>query len=32
MKMNEIKEMSTEEIKRRIQEEENNLMDLRFQH
>ena len=32
MKMNEIKEMSTDEIKRRIQEEEDNLMDLRFQH
>ena len=32
MKMNELKEMSTDEIKRRIQEEEDNLMDLRFQH
>lgn len=32
MKINEIREMSSDEIKRRIQEEENNLMDLRFQH
>jgi large subunit ribosomal protein L29 len=32
MKMFEIKEMSTEEIKRRIVEEEVNLTDLRFQH
>ncbi len=32
MKMYEIKEMSTEEIKKRILEEEINLTDLRFQH
>ena len=32
MKMFEIKEMTTEEIKKRILEEEINLTDLRFQH
>jgi len=32
MKIYEIKEMSTEEIAKRIKEEENNLVDLRFQH
>jgi len=32
MKMFEIKEMSEEEIKKRIEEEELNLVDLQFQH
>lgn len=32
MKMFEIKEMSDEEIKKRIEEEELNLVDLQFQH
>ena len=32
MKMYEILEMSDEEIIKRIEEEENNLVDLRFQH
>jgi large subunit ribosomal protein L29 len=32
MKMYEIKEMSDEEIDKRINEEELNLVDLRFQH
>jgi large subunit ribosomal protein L29 len=32
MKMYEIKEMSDEEITKRIDEEEHNLVDLRFQH
>ena len=32
MKMFEIKEMSDEEINKRIEEEERNLIDLRFQH
>ncbi len=32
MKMYEITEMSEEEIIKRIEEEENNLVDLRFQH
>jgi len=32
MKMYEITEMSDEEIVKRIEEEENNLVDLRFQH
>ncbi len=32
MKINEINEMSTEEILKRIVEEENNQLDLRFQH
>ncbi len=32
MKIYEIREMSTEEIKKRIAEEESNLVDLRFQN
>jgi len=32
MKIHEIKEMKTEEIQQRIQEEEQNLVDLRFSH
>lgn len=32
MKIYEIREMSVEEIIKRIQEEEINLIDLRFQH
>ena len=32
MKMYEIKEMTNDELIRRIEEEENNLIDLRFQH
>jgi large subunit ribosomal protein L29 len=32
MKIYEIREMSTEEIIKRIAEEEANLLDLRFQH
>ena len=32
MKIYEIREMSTEEIIKRINEEESNLVDLRFQH
>ena len=32
MKMYEIREMSSEEIIKRIEEEEKNLIDLRFQH
>ncbi len=32
MKIHEIKEMKTEEIIRRIEEEERNLVDLRFAH
>jgi large subunit ribosomal protein L29 len=32
MKMYEIREMSTEELKKRIVEEETNLVDLRFQN
>lgn len=32
MKMYEILEMNDEEIIKRIEEEENNLVDLRFQH
>ena len=32
MKMYEIAEMAVEEIAKRIEEEENNLVDLRFQH
>jgi large subunit ribosomal protein L29 len=32
MKINEILEMSTEEIEKRIKEEENNQIDLKFQH
>lgn len=30
MKMTEIKELKTDEIKKKIQEEEDNLVDLRF--
>lgn len=32
MKIREIREMSTDEITKRIQEEELNLVDLRFSH
>ena len=32
MRMNEIREMKTEEIEKRIQQEEVDLVDLRFQH
>lgn len=32
MKIYEIREMNSEELKKRIIEEENNLVDLRFQH
>lgn len=32
MKIREIREMSTDEIVKRIQEEEHNLIDLRFSH
>ena len=32
MKIYEIREMSTEEIIKRIQEEEANMVDLKFQH
>ncbi|MEJ5261764.1 MAG: 50S ribosomal protein L29 [Ignavibacterium sp.] len=32
MKIYEIREMSTDELIRRIQEEEKNLVDLRFSH
>lgn len=32
MKNYEIREMSSDEISKRIVEEENNLVDLRFQH
>lgn len=32
MKIYEIRQMSTEEIKKRILEEQKNLIDLRFQH
>ena len=32
MRMNEIREMKTEEIEKRIQQEEGDLVDLRFQH
>ncbi len=32
MKIREIREMSTDEIVKRIQEEELNLVDLRFSH
>lgn len=32
MKIIEIREMKSEEIEKRIVEEENNLVDLRFQH
>lgn len=32
MKIHEIREMKTEEILQRLQEEERNLVDLRFSH
>jgi len=32
MKIKEIREMSTEEIQKRIAEEESNMVDLRFSH
>ena len=32
MKIYEIKEMKTDELAKRIQEEEKNLVDLRFSH
>lgn len=32
MKIREIREMSTDEIIKRIEEEQNNLVDLRFSH
>ena len=32
MKLYEIKEMNTEELIKRIEEEEKNLVDLRFSH
>ena len=32
MKIHEIREMKTEEIIRQIEEEEHNLVDLRFSH
>ena len=32
MKIYEIREMSNEEILKRIEEEEKNMIDLRFQH
>ena len=32
MKIHEIRELKTEEIQNRIQEEERNLVDLRFSH
>lgn len=32
MKIHEIQEMNSEEIKKRIQEEEKNLVDLKFSH
>ncbi|MBU2491322.1 MAG: 50S ribosomal protein L29 [Bacteroidetes bacterium] len=32
MRMNEIREMSTEEIEKRIIQEEIDLVDLKFQH
>lgn len=32
MKIHEIREMSNEEILKRIDKEEHNLVDLRFQH
>ncbi|MBL1212976.1 MAG: 50S ribosomal protein L29 [Ignavibacteriae bacterium] len=32
MKIYEIREMNTEEIVKRINEEESNIVDLRFQH
>ena len=32
MKIYEIREMNTEELQKRIEEEEKNLVDLRFSH
>lgn len=32
MKIHEIREMKTEELKKRIEEEEKNIIDLRFAH
>ncbi len=32
MKIYEIREMNSDEIRKRIADEENNLVDLRFQH
>ncbi len=32
MKIREIREMNTEELKKRIDEEERNIVDLRFSH
>jgi large subunit ribosomal protein L29 len=32
MKIHEIREMKTEELKKRIEEEERNIVDLRFAH
>ncbi len=32
MKIYEIREMSSDELQKRIEEEEKNLVDLRFQH
>jgi large subunit ribosomal protein L29 len=32
MKINEIREMTTDEIKKRIIDEGNNLLDLKFSH
>jgi large subunit ribosomal protein L29 len=32
MKIHEIREMKTEELKKRIEEEEKNIVDLRFAH
>ena len=32
MKIHEIREMKTEELRRRIEEEERNIVDLRFAH
>jgi large subunit ribosomal protein L29 len=32
MKIHEIREMKTEELRKRIEEEERNIVDLRFAH
>lgn len=32
MKIHEIREMKTEELKKRIEEEDRNIVDLRFAH
>ncbi len=32
MKIHDIREMKTEELKRQLDEEQKNLIDLRFQH